>query len=228
MLRHGLRISIAILTFTIGISLVWALGLIPRLEAALVDRFFAVDDGAMAALSPDFVDPTEEANRIYGLLVNEKFKFEDTRLIVLNPVTTGCSMYENEALAAQFGRSLSFHGWLKETMPEAESQTLDDYLARNKTSEPLVVSNLDINYAMFSASDLSRDEVYFWVRFYQKYPHSSGLVFFSNIGFNAQHTQAFVYGGYMCDGLCGQGRYFLLEKVNGKWQIIQEQGLWVS
>ena len=226
MLRHGLRVSVAILTFTIGIGVVWALGLIPRLETALVDHFFTVH-GDIAA--PTLINPTEEANQIYRVLIQEKFEFEKTRLIVLSPVTTGCPFYEDETVKAKMGLAQSFHEWAKEMMPEAEAQTVDDYLAKNETSGRLPVANLGINYAIFNPSDFPKDEFYdFWTRFDQKYPHSSGLISFSNVGFNPKHNQAFVYGAYTCGGLCGSGTYFLLQKINGRWQIIMEQGLWVS
>jgi hypothetical protein len=227
MLRHGLRVSVAILTFAIGISLVWVLGLIPRLETALVDRFFAVDD--LRIVSPGFVDPTEDANQVYSLLIRERFTFEETRLIVLKPVTTGYALWEDESTREQFGRTETFHQWLKESMPEAQSQTLDNYLEKNKTAEPLRVSNLGINYTMFGEIDFSPYDVgSFWTRFYRKYPFSSGLIMFSQVGFNEQHDQAFVYAGRGCGGLCGEGAYYLLRKTNGKWEILSEQGLWVS
>jgi len=228
MLRHGLRVSVAILTFTIGMGLVWALGLVPRLETALVDRFFAVDSN-IGPLSPEFVDPVEEATQVYRLVIQQKFQSEESRLIVLNPVTAGCGFYEDETIQARMGQSQPFLEWARENIPEAESQTLDDYMVKNKTTGQLTFANLGMNYAMFSQSDFPRDDVYdFWSRFDQKYPHSSGLISFSNVGFNIHHTQAFVYGGYMCGGLCGAGYYFLLQKVNGRWQIISEQNLWVS
>ena len=68
----------------------------------------------------------------------------------------------------------------------------------------------------------------FWARFYKKYPNSSGLVFFSKVGFNDRHDQAFVYVGRTCGGLCGAGEYVLLNKVNGQWVVRDEEGLWVS
>ena len=32
----------------------------------------------------------------------------------------------------------------------------------------------------------------------------------------------------LCYGLCGSGGYFLLEKINNKWTIIEYQQLWIS
>jgi hypothetical protein len=44
MLRHGIRVGVAILTFTIGVAIFWPLQLIQRLETALVDRFYGISD----------------------------------------------------------------------------------------------------------------------------------------------------------------------------------------
>ena len=44
MLRHGIRVGVAILTFSIGVAIFWPLQLIQRLETALVDRFYDISD----------------------------------------------------------------------------------------------------------------------------------------------------------------------------------------
>jgi len=113
--------------------------------------------------------------------------------------------------------------------PQAELQTLDNYLLSNKTRQELKVWNLGVNYVLVRNSDLPDGTVEnFWARFYKKYPNSPGLVFFSKVGFNDRHDQAFVYVGRSCGGLCGAGEYVLLNKVSGEWVVRAEQNLWVS
>ena len=230
MLRRTIGPSVAILTFTISLTIVWALQLIPRLETALVERFFLVDDSNSSVVAPLILDDVEDSNQIYRLLVQQKFKFSDeVKLIVLQGETTGYPFHEDESLNKESGRFATLHQSVKEMMPGVESQTLDDYLARNKTPEPLRVSNLGVNYVIVQQSDLPDAKFdRFWTKFYEKYPNSSGIVFFSNVGFNDRHDQAFVYAGRTCGGLCGEGEYVLLKKVNGGWIIQKEQGLWVS
>jgi hypothetical protein len=228
MLNHGVRLLVAISTFTIGIAVVWTLQLIPKLESAVVDRFWNINASDVSPVS--LVDSVADANEIYRLLVQKEFIFNDEiKLIVLEAETTGCPMYEDESASEKWGVSQPFHEMLKESMPEADPQTLDNYLAANKSRKPLRVADLGIDYVLVNNSDLP-DGGYerFWTRFYEKYPNSSGLVFFSDIGFNAQHDQAFLYAGRTCGGLCGAGEYVLLRKVNGKWEIRKEHALWVS
>lgn len=221
MLRYSMRLLVALVTFTIGISIFWALQLIPHLEAALVDHFFTVNIRDVSPIGLENSD--DDTNEIYRLLVHRKFIFNDQiKLIVFHAETTGCPMYEDESFPA--GRTQTFHEMMKETMPEADRLTLDNYLLRNKTPETLKVSNLGIHYVLVKNGDLHGS----WFKFYAKYPNSPGIVYLSKVGFNARHDQAFLYAARSCGGLCGAGEYVLLAKVNGKWEVRQEQELWVS
>lgn len=220
MLHHGVRLLVAIATFTIGIAVVWTLQL---------DRFWNVntsDVSAVVLLS----DPAEDANEIYRLLIQRELTFNDEiKLIVLQAETTGCPMFEDESVRKNWDHTQPFHEMVKESMPEAAPQTLDNYLAANKNSKPLRVANLGINYVLVRNSDLPADEFgWFWTKFYKRYPNSSGILYFSDVGFNERHDQAFVYSARTCGGLCGSGEYVLLRKVNGKWEILKERELWVS
>ena len=230
MLRHSLRLLVAILTFVFGISIFWVSQLIPHVVTSFVDRFFIVNNSDVSPVTLVRLNSDEEANEIYRLLVHQKFIFNDEiKLIVLKAETTGCPMYEDESVKEKFGLTEPFHKMMSDWMPEAEVQTLDNYLLRNKTGQELKVWNLGINYVIVRNSDLPEDSFYdFWARFYKKYPNSSGIVFFSNVGFNERHDQAFVYVGRSCGGLCGAGEYVLLNKVNGQWVVKDEQDLWVS
>ena len=228
MRHHGVRLLVALLTFTIGLAVVWTLQLIPNLESAILDRFWSVDT---SVVSPVVLvsDSAEDANEIYRVLIQRQFTFNDEpRLIVIRAETTGCRMYEDESVNVDWEHR-TFPEMLKETMPEASQETLDNYLEANKSPKPLRVANVGINYMLVRDSDLPHDEFgQFWSKFYKKFPNASGLLFFSEVGFNNRHDQAFVYAGRTCGGLCGSGEYVLLRKVNGKWEIQKEQGLWVS
>jgi hypothetical protein len=230
MRRYSLRFLVASLTFTLGIAIVWAFHLIPRLETRLIDSFSSSDNSDLSPVGPLILDSAADVNEIYRVLVHEKFTFNgEAKLIVLQSQTTGCPVYEDESPKREWGPAEPFHQVVKEMMPEVESQLLDDYLEKNKTPESLKVLDLDLNYVLVNDSDLPNDEFdRFWTKFYKKFPDSSGIIFFSKVGFNAKHDQAFVYAGRSCGGLCGAGEYILLQKLNGMWVIKQERGLWVS
>lgn len=63
--------------------------------------------------------------------------------------------------------------------------------------------------------------------FQQKYPNNMGYIVLSGVGFNRSHTQAVFYIDHFC-GLCGGGRYVLMEKVTGIWRIQGEHYTWIS
>ena len=54
----------------------------------------------------------------------------------------------------------------------------------------------------------------------QPRPKSGGHIFMSPVGFNRRKTQAIVYAGSSCGGLCGSSQFHLFEKVHGRWKEV--------
>jgi len=226
MRRHSIRLFIAILTFTLGISIFW----VSQVTSTLVDRFLTTNNTDVSPVTLPHLNSDEEANEIYRVLVHRQFtRNDEIELIVIKAETTSCPMYEDESVAEKWEITEPFHQMMSKSMPEAEMQTLDNYLLMNKTGQKLKVWNLGVNSVIVTNSDLPDSKFEnFWDRFYRKYPNSPGLMFFSKVGFNDRHEQAFLYMGKSCGGLCGVGKYVLLNKVNGEWVVSNEQELWVS
>src|SRR5712664_480411 len=63
--------------------------------------------------------------------------------------------------------------------------------------------------------------------FQKKFPHNLGFITLSGVGFNPTRTQAVFYIDHFC-GLCGGGRYVLMEKINGSWRVLDEHSTWIS
>lgn len=63
--------------------------------------------------------------------------------------------------------------------------------------------------------------------FQEKFPRNIGLVTLSGVGFNLSRTQAVFYIDHFC-GLCGGGRYVLMERVDGTWRVKDEHYTWIS
>jgi hypothetical protein len=59
-----------------------------------------------------------------------------------------------------------------------------------------------------------------WDDYFDRYPRSGGYVFLSPVGFNKKKTQAIVYTGSICGGLCGQAQFHVMEKNHGVWQEV--------
>ena len=49
---------------------------------------------------------------------------------------------------------------------------------------------------------------------------AASYVEMSTVGFNRDKTQAVLFMGSPCGGLCGEWRFHLFEKVHGKWQEV--------
>jgi hypothetical protein len=72
-----------------------------------------------------------------------------------------------------------------------------------------------------------RSQSYGSAEFEKDFPHNIGFITLSGVGFNPARTQAVFYIDHFC-GLCGGGRYVLMERVNGSWQVRQEHYTWIS
>jgi hypothetical protein len=68
----------------------------------------------------------------------------------------------------------------------------------------------------------------FWQAFYRMYPLSYGLVRLSRVGFNADTTTAIIYYDRMSGPLGGNGIYLILQKREGRWEIIAQETAWIS
>lgn len=63
-----------------------------------------------------------------------------------------------------------------------------------------------------------------WSNFKLEHPDSVGWIELSAVGFNHDKTVAVVYVGHHCGGLCGGGRFSVLQKVEGKWKPLPWKG----
>lgn len=185
-------------------------------------------------LSASINPSADEEYSVYSAYLRSQELRGDAKLLVIQEGTSGCPMYEDESTRAKFGGKESFRQLVKKRFREAEQATLDDYLDNNKTPGKLLSKfDLPIKYVITSDADIAppfpKGELdRAWKKFYAKYPGSTGILFFSKAGFNSKMTQAFIYAGRQCGGLCGLGKYILLEKKGSAWAIKNEMQLWVS
>ena len=67
-----------------------------------------------------------------------------------------------------------------------------------------------------------------WQNFRKAFPGAGGLYSFSRIGFSADKKYALFFVSMVCEGLCGEGNYYLLKKTNGAWNVHKKQMTWIS
>ena len=67
-----------------------------------------------------------------------------------------------------------------------------------------------------------------WAEFRKRFPDANGFITFSEVGFNPTFTQALVSVEKQCGGLCGEGKFVVLKKINGRWMIMRKVYIWNS
>jgi len=161
-----------------------------------------------------------EEYAVYSTLISQKFVRDDTRLVVItNP--TCCA---NEDLDV----------WRMKALEPFSADTLESFKTANKQSVHLEREfTLSVTYRIVDYKSIEElfasimlDES--WNKFYEMYPQSNGYLRLSRVGFNKERTEALVSTGWMRGELYGEGKWYLLTKVNGAWRVQRSVGTWIS
>lgn len=158
----------------------------------------------------------------YSAVLTAMFVHDSTKLLVIEDKTADDFTAKDE----------KHWDYIKKGLEPLSQITIDDFTAKN--AQPTTIESkftLTTKVTLVSKSEV--DKLFgqgggWWKAFYEKYPGSSGLITFSNVGFNGDGTQALLYVGYSCGGLCGSGHYVLLAKNNGAWKIEKSVMTWIS
>ena len=107
---------------------------------------------------------------------------------------------------------------------EMQTSTRASYLARN-----LFRTHIESKFSLptRAIACVTPEGEYSSPSFQEKFPSNMGLVVLSGVGFNPSKTQAVFYINHFC-GLCGSGRYVLMEKIGGAWRVRDEHYTWIS
>lgn len=218
--RHSL---LPLILLTVAVSAV----ALPQLSR----QSFSLPVTVSASLLPQDTEKgiqTEEY-AVYAVLVKEigrEEKNADRLLVIKEQPSLWISSIDD-------GQS-NFYEEMKKTSPALMAETVNDLRAKNKERFKFARNfNIDRQYVLLSEEDV---KTFFkagvgdgWKSFREKYPKAVGITTFSRVGFNADRTQALVYRGYQCGGLCGGGDYYLLSRKNGAWAIDGHVGpSWIS
>jgi hypothetical protein len=121
--------------------------------------------------------------------------------------------------------------YVKSGLPGVSKETLNNYLDRNdKPSQLSPNMQLGVEYVLLSADEQQAifNQPGGWDAFYKKYPNAGGYTALSRVGFNNSLDQALIYVANMGGPLMGAGYYYLLEKKDGEWRIIEQVMVWIS
>lgn len=213
------RIFVALITFIIGIFVAWIYFFVD--SSNIPENLYYSIKGRQDTLvaCPVYI-PDQELNE------NEEYAVYSAIL--------ADNRYNSEKMVVS---EYTIKGFLADTtnltqqISGLSQEIVDDYQAKNIDSQKLE-NNFTVSSNVIFISEKQTKQIFRkgegWNNFYKKYPQSSGLISFSNIGFNQERTQALVYVGINCGWLCGDGSFKFLQKTNGKWIIKDNVELWVS
>jgi hypothetical protein len=221
--------TVALITFFVGIFAVaiWLDIRHPYLRASALPLPPSPVVSAAVQTNPEI-----EKYAVYSALIKDMYVNERVNLLVIE--TTDECPKPSEDNKASDENVEQMRRELVKALPGLERGTVEDFLAQSNKCEPLGRQfDIPISYVLVTNKEIER---LFrkggvgggWKRFYGEYQDSSGIISFSNVGFNAEMNQAFVYTGKSCGGLCGAGYEVLLAKKDGVWKITAKTMTWVS
>ncbi len=120
--------------------------------------------------------------------------------------------------------------YVKSGLKSISNETLDSYLDRNAQPSQLSPDmQLGVDYVLLSSEELSAifREPDGWDAFHEKYS-DGGYTVFSRVGFNNTLDQAVLYVGSVAAPLMGSGSYYLMEKKDGQWIMMEQVMVWIS
>jgi hypothetical protein len=120
-----------------------------------------------------------------------------------------------------------------EQLTDLREETVESFARANTVPRALPdFTSIGIAVEHAGAADLATfrgaaDPDEYWRRFYARYPDSPGLVRLSRVGFDQVHEQSLVFVYAICGGRCGTGRYVLLSRSGGQWEVVGDHGVFV-
>lgn len=185
----------------------------------------AVDRIPTSSLKPHVRPLLAEEYAVYSALINEIHNEARFRVFVIRDHTAACLRVGEWCATPHINRDL----------PKLSSETLNDYLAQNEKSQQLSNSfKLRTAAVLLGDRELpellrpSKFEINLspipnrkvkWGEFYVRYPLSPGLISLSEVGFNSELNQALVYEETQGNDNGTWGRYLLLTKRAGQWEV---------
>jgi hypothetical protein len=212
------------------VLLTLATGVPASLQPSALPRLSTVAAGS----APLQIEDEEYA--VYSVLINQALKDgadaekrvdASDRVLIINDSP---SLWDGSIA----DESNNFFEELKRSAPQLQPETVNDLQVKSNGASRLEPKlSLKIKYLLVRDEEIDalfKDNVMGgWEAFHRKYPKSNGILTLSRVGFNADKTQALVYKGWSCGGLCGGGGYTLLAKKKGVWVVGPDIGpTWVS
>ena len=175
---------------------------------------------------------------VYAAVLGQYFKRPWWRTHGSYMVVRECSGYTNNPARDRNGNptNVTYAEWaqiMHKRLPGISDDTISNYV-QNSTGSPRLLRDgvrLGISCRLINRADveaLARSPKGLFYALMKRQRGFAGLIEFSRVGFNHDHTEALVYVAYYAGSLDGSGDYCLLRKVGGKWVFISSSMVWIS
>lgn len=120
----------------------------------------------------------------------------------------------------------------KRDLKTLKKETFDDFILKNSIPDTITNQFKNIKFEVLILSDSCIQSIFSqddgWDIFYKKYGKTQGMLTFSRVGFDKNHSQALVYYGNQSDWLAGAGYYVVYDKKDGIWVETGYFMSWIS
>jgi hypothetical protein len=114
---------------------------------------------------------------------------------------------------------------VRSAIPQLSRLVAIDFAIANRRQKKLEPRfSLTATYQLATKQEV---DAYGSEQFERRFAGNYGYLTFSRIGFNRDLTEAFFYTEHIC-GLCGEGKYVFMRRVNGRWLVEATSSTWVS
>jgi len=117
-------------------------------------------------------------------------------------------------------------------LPEMDEAMVQSFASRNNLSRSLAeLKGVSFGAPMELVGARTLDSLQkaaagpdeYWVAVADRYPGSNGMLSLSSVGYNEAGDRALVAVKYGCGAMCGGSTNYLLELIDGAWQVIAIQ-----
>jgi hypothetical protein len=167
--------------------------------------------------APLTADIEKEEHTVYSFFVGA----DNAPVLILQETSTNISEQSPKELRQS----------IKAGFKNISNETIDSYLARNKQPSKLSPDmNLGVGYTLLTLDELAKisSQPNWGEILAEKYPGSHGYTIFSRVGFNNTLDQAVIYVAKVAGPMMGSGSYYLLEKKDGAWLLMDQVNYWIS
>ena len=153
----------------------------------------------------------QDESVIYKKIIDEyplKYKQPSTKKSFVTLIVLEVPLYLRKIEITEFSR-------FKESYKKLDEKTFLDFIKKNQKSTNMDNFKFpDVDIVVVNQEQSKRKKEL--LTMYPNWNHS--ILEFSNIGFNEEKNQAFVYYGFDSGSGVGGGFYIIFEKKKGKWK----------